>query len=128
MGGAHQRDPANTAHKLLTVTCAPHLIGFLLHWLHFLFTFKRHRTRLHSMSCQSALHVLFVPAVPAPDGALDNCSADFKLIPIRTHTKHPTASASLCPRRELVGEDRKLYRNDEAWARDLSSEAGSDRH
>ena len=113
----------------ICLTCAPHLIDILRHWPHFLFAFARHRSRLHTMSCQSALHVLFMPAVPAPDGALDNCSADSKLIPIRTQAEHTQPRAHRCARDLSQSEkDRKLWRNDEAWARDLSSEAGIDRH
>ena len=53
-------------------TCVPHLIDFLFH---FLFFFTRHRSRLHSMSCKYALHVLFVPSAPTPNNALDDCGA-----------------------------------------------------
>ena len=70
-----------------------------------------------------------MPVVPAPDGALDNCSANYKLSTIRPQTEHTQPRGHRGAREVGQSEkDRKLWRNGEAWARDLSSEAGIDRH
>ena len=109
--------------------CAPHLIDFLLHQLHFLFSVTRHCSQLRSMSCQCALRVPFVPTVPAHDGALDDCRAHSKPIPTRPQTEDSQPRAHRCAREvSQLERDCKHWRNGEAWVRDLSCGAGTDRH
>ena len=77
MGGAHRRDHADTAHNLLKM-CVSLLHSFLIliAWTDgaSLFYTTPQPTTLNVLR-QYALHVLFVPPAPSPDGAFDSTAA-----------------------------------------------------
>ena len=80
MGGAHRWDHADTAHGLSQVYASSYSSLFVSTYLSFftdgagLFYTTPQPTTLNVLR-QYALHTLFVPPAPAPDGALDGAAA-----------------------------------------------------
>ena len=141
MGGAHRRDHADTAHYLLKVCASLHRLPYsfliLMAWRvadgASLFYTTPQPTTLNVLR-QYALHVLFVPPAPAPDGALDGTAA-----PMRNPFPFVYKPNTLDRDRIVVpagwdswgkiavlrdGFDAKAW--GEAWEGDLSSDAGID--